>query len=115
MNPKFSVRVETGPDVTGSVLPEVTRFDIYINGEHDSHTDNEHSGFWGQVELPKPLPPFYEEMFNSTPEDLAALRRHSPAAYWYATGLLDAAELMDDFEYSTECESCQKILSATTA
>jgi len=109
MKPKFAVRVETGPDVTGSVIPEVTRFDIYIDGEHDTHTDNEHAGFWGQIELPQPLPAFYEEVFSATPEALGKLRKYSPAAYWYATGLLDAATLMDDFALDANCPACVEI------
>lgn len=112
MTAKFSVRVETGPDVTGEVTPEATRFDIYINGEHDTHTDNEHTGFWGQITLPKPLPAFYEEIFDATPEGLSKLRTQSWPAYWYAAGLLDAAELMDDFEYDPTCKACQEIVKA---
>jgi len=114
MTPRFSVSVENSPDVTGSVLPEVTRFDIYITGEHDTHADNEHSGFWGQIELSQPLP-FTGEYFTGSPEGLASLRKHSQAAYWYATGLLDAATLMDDFEYNDRCHGCLGIIHAKEA
>lgn len=109
MTHKFSVQIENTPDTTGEVDPEVTRFDVYIAWEHDSHTDNEHSGFWGQVRLDKPLP-FYCENFDGNEEGLTKLKALSQPAYWYATGLIDAAELMDDFEWDAACEGCQKAL-----
>lgn len=113
MSNRFIIQVENAPAVTGSAIPEVTRFDVYLAGNHEAHTDNEHSGLWGQIELPRPLP-FMSDIFKGS-AGLNKLRSHSPAAYWYATGMLDAAELMDDFEYADDCEDCQKILRATVA
>ena len=111
MKHKFFLQIENTPNVTGTVIPEVTRFDVYVAGEHDSHTDNEHTGFWGQIELPEPLP-FAQDGFDAHPGGMAPLKEISEPAYWYATGLLDAAELMDDFDWNPNCEGCQKAVTS---
>lgn len=114
MSEPFVVSIENSPDVTGTVVAEVTRFDVYVYGDHSSHTDQEHTGFWGQIKLPKPLPPASCLMITSISE-LKALKRVNAPAYWYATGLLDAAEIMNDFELNDGCEGCEQMVDALIA
>lgn len=109
MNKNFVLSVENTPDSTGTVIAETTRFDVYVSGEHDSHTDNEHTGFWGMIDLPEPLPPNFDRLIIDA-DEMEALKQISKPAYWYATGLIDAAAIMDDFEIDTECEWCLKRL-----
>lgn len=106
MNKRFTLSVENSPDYTGTSAPETTRFDVYVSGEHDSHTDNEHTGFWGQIDLPEPLPPQFDRMIFGEPE-LQELKMLSEEAYWYSLGLLDAASIMDDFERNPNCDGCK--------